>query len=136
MYDECLLERYILFCCLSGTVWWKCALKAEKEHIFSDPNTTKILVTGGGSVNKAILQIIADVFNAPVYTQVRPLLWVLSISANSYILVKELGEFKFSNCIQNISDLGYHSYLSTRPPKLVQLELAYIPQNIYLIKLN
>merc|ERR1712226_999036 len=34
-----------------------------------DPNTTKILVTGGGSVNMAILQIIADVFNAPVYTQ-------------------------------------------------------------------
>ena len=52
----------------------KCALKAEKGHIFSDPNTTKILVTGGGSVNKAILQIIADVFNAPVYTQVRTLL--------------------------------------------------------------
>ena len=57
--------------------------KAERGHIFADPNTTKILVTGGGSVNKAILQIIADVFNAPVYTQVRPLLWVLSISINS-----------------------------------------------------
>ena len=39
-------------------------------HFLSDPNTTKILVTGGGSVNMAILQIIADVFNAPVYTQV------------------------------------------------------------------
>ena len=48
--------------------------KAERGHIFADPNTTKILVTGGGSVNKAILQIIADVFNAPVYTQVRTLL--------------------------------------------------------------
>lgn len=32
--------------------------------------STKILVTGGGSVNRSILQIIADVFNAPVFTQV------------------------------------------------------------------
>lgn len=31
---------------------------------------TNILVTGGASVNKSILQVIADVFNAPVYTQV------------------------------------------------------------------
>lgn len=31
---------------------------------------TRILVTGGGSVNNSILQIMADVFNAPVYTQV------------------------------------------------------------------
>ena len=29
----------------------------------------RILVTGGGSVNTSILQIIADVFNTPVYTQ-------------------------------------------------------------------
>ncbi|ALC47141.1 CG3534 [Drosophila busckii] len=32
-------------------------------------NETKILATGGASVNKSILQIIADVFNAPVYIQ-------------------------------------------------------------------
>ena len=63
--------------------------KAERGHIFADPNTTKILVTGGGSVNKAILQIIADVFNAPVYTQVRPLLWVLSISTNILAFFKD-----------------------------------------------
>lgn len=30
----------------------------------------KILATGGASVNKSILQVIADVFNAPVYQQV------------------------------------------------------------------
>ena len=35
-----------------------------------DPDSTRILVTGGGSVNASILQIIADVFNAPVLTQV------------------------------------------------------------------
>eukprot|EP00092_Neocalanus_flemingeri_P014859 GFUD01016044.1.p1 GENE.GFUD01016044.1~~GFUD01016044.1.p1 ORF type:complete len:541 (+),score=138.72 GFUD01016044.1:243-1865(+) len=35
-------------------------------HLSSD---TRILVTGGASVNTAILQVIADVFNANVYTQ-------------------------------------------------------------------
>lgn len=33
-------------------------------------NEAKILATGGASVNKSILQVIADVFNAPVYQQV------------------------------------------------------------------
>lgn len=33
-------------------------------------SNTKILATGGASVNKSILQVIADVFNCPVYTQV------------------------------------------------------------------
>lgn len=30
---------------------------------------TKIVATGGASVNKSILQVISDVFNAPVYVQ-------------------------------------------------------------------
>jgi xylulokinase len=30
---------------------------------------TRILATGGASANKSILQVMADVFNAPVYTQ-------------------------------------------------------------------
>jgi len=30
---------------------------------------TRIIVTGGGSANEAILQVISDIFNAPVYTQ-------------------------------------------------------------------
>lgn len=33
-------------------------------------NETKIIATGGASVNKSILQVISDVFNAPVYVQV------------------------------------------------------------------
>jgi hypothetical protein len=32
---------------------------------------TRILVCGGASANDAILQIISDIFNAPVYTKVR-----------------------------------------------------------------
>ena len=32
--------------------------------------TRRILVTGGASANDRILQIISDVFNAPVYIQV------------------------------------------------------------------
>ena len=40
---------------------------------------TRILVTGGASVNKAIQQVIADVFNASVYTMVSSLqLWSLT----------------------------------------------------------
>ncbi|KAG8240102.1 hypothetical protein J437_LFUL019686, partial [Ladona fulva] len=30
---------------------------------------TRVLATGGASSNKAILQVLADVFNAPVYVQ-------------------------------------------------------------------
>ncbi|GLV44319.1 uncharacterized protein CBL_12385 [Carabus blaptoides fortunei] len=41
---------------------------AEDMGLKIGPNT-KILATGGASVNKSILQVIADVFNAPVYTQ-------------------------------------------------------------------
>lgn len=36
---------------------------------FSFGENTRILATGGASVNKAILQVMADVFNAPVYLQ-------------------------------------------------------------------
>lgn len=36
---------------------------------FLDQNT-RILATGGASVNQPILQVIADVFNSPVYIQV------------------------------------------------------------------
>jgi len=38
--------------------------------VFSSDSKTRILVTGGGSQNEAILQVISDIFNAPVYTQV------------------------------------------------------------------
>lgn len=32
---------------------------------------TKIIATGGASVNKSILQVVSDVFNAPVFVQVK-----------------------------------------------------------------
>lgn len=38
----------------------QCGLKIGPE--------TRVLATGGASANKAILQIIADIFNSPVYT--------------------------------------------------------------------
>lgn len=37
---------------------------------FSFGEDTRILATGGASANKSILQVLSDVFNAPVYTQV------------------------------------------------------------------
>lgn len=36
---------------------------------FSFGENTRILCTGGASANKSILQVVADVFNAPVYIQ-------------------------------------------------------------------
>ena len=33
-------------------------------------SNTRVLVTGGGSRNSTILQVISDIFNAPVFTQV------------------------------------------------------------------
>lgn len=36
---------------------------------FSFGERTRILATGGASANKSILQVMADVFNAPVYIQ-------------------------------------------------------------------
>jgi len=36
---------------------------------FNFGEDTRILATGGASANKAILQVVADVFNAPVYIQ-------------------------------------------------------------------
>jgi len=43
-------------------------LHAERLGFHLTPDT-RILVTGGASVNKGILQVVSDVFNAAVYTQ-------------------------------------------------------------------
>ena len=43
-------------------------LHAEQMGFHLTPDT-RILVTGGASVNTAILQVVSDVFNAKVYTQ-------------------------------------------------------------------
>jgi xylulokinase len=46
------------------------AKRAYAEDIgFTLGKETKILATGGASANKAILQVLSDVFNAPVYLQ-------------------------------------------------------------------
>ncbi|KAJ8307079.1 hypothetical protein KUTeg_015163 [Tegillarca granosa] len=39
---------------------------AELRGMKTDPNT-RIIATGGASINKSILQVMSDVFNAPVY---------------------------------------------------------------------
>lgn len=44
------------------------AIAADMGFHFGEE--TKIIATGGASVNQSILQVIADVFNAPVYIQV------------------------------------------------------------------
>ncbi len=47
------------------------ALAATSDSSSSSASDRRILVCGGASVNRAILQVVADVFNAPVFT--RPL---------------------------------------------------------------
>lgn len=49
-------------------------------HINKD---TKILATGGASINKSILQVMSDVFNAPVYIQVSKILYFF-LTQNNY----------------------------------------------------
>lgn len=44
------------------------AVAESMGFLFGDD--AKIIATGGASVNTSILQVIADVFNAPVYLQV------------------------------------------------------------------
>lgn len=39
------------------------------EMGYSFGEDTRILTTGGGSENKSVLQVVSDVFNAPVYIQ-------------------------------------------------------------------
>lgn len=43
---------------------------------FADENT-KIIATGGASENKYILQVLSDVFNAPVYVQVENFFFII-----------------------------------------------------------
>merc|ERR1712203_1223067 len=51
---------------LRGNCWQS---DYTRRQLGSSSHDTRILVTGGASVNLAILQVVADVFNANVYTQ-------------------------------------------------------------------
>lgn len=55
------------------------AVAESMGFLFGDD--AKIIATGGASVNTSILQVIADVFNAPVYLQV-------SLKLHSYHMEK------------------------------------------------
>lgn len=71
---------------------------------FLDKNT-KILATGGASLNKSILQVMADVFNVPVYVQVSKTLRML----NSYKINQKIieGNKKFSITRSGISSKSW-----------------------------
>lgn len=48
-------------------------LRAHAENLgYSLESGARILATGGASANKSILQVLADVFNTPVYVQEKP----------------------------------------------------------------
>lgn len=53
---------------IEGQMLHKRAIATDMGFHFGEQ--TNIIATGGASVNKSILQVIADVFNASVYIQV------------------------------------------------------------------
>lgn len=53
---------------IEGQMLHKRAIASDMGFHFG--SNTKIIATGGASVNKSILQVISDVFNAPVFVQV------------------------------------------------------------------
>jgi xylulokinase len=53
---------------IEGQMLHRKAIASDMGFNFGE--NTRILATGGGSANKSILQVMADVFNAPVYIQV------------------------------------------------------------------
>ena len=92
--------------------------------IFSDAIVSRrILVTGGASANDKILQIISDVFNAPVYIQVR------EISVN-YITPNTVQIYLENNYI-GISLENLNKYIpvffSKIQPTLQHWEVATVP---------
>lgn len=52
---------------IEGQMLHRRAVASDMGFTFGE--NTRILATGGASANKAILQVLADVFNAPVYIQ-------------------------------------------------------------------
>lgn len=52
---------------IEGQMLHRRAVASDMGFTFGED--TRILATGGASANKAILQVLADVFNAPVYIQ-------------------------------------------------------------------
>lgn len=57
-------------------------LKNNLEYIIIGGNC-RVFVTGGASTNHSILQVLSDVFNADVFTQV----FIRTIAVNSRIVV-------------------------------------------------
>lgn len=62
---------------------------------------TNILATGGGSENKSILQVMADVFNAPVYVQeaANSAMLGAAYQAKHGLLSKTSNYFKITSCL-------------------------------------
>ncbi|KAH8247205.1 hypothetical protein KR038_000170 [Drosophila bunnanda] len=90
-------------------------------------NKTQILATGGASVNKSILQIIADVFNAPVHiqTESEAALMGAAFRAAYAVYKHELDE--------GTTPLSYRDYVLSLTPNKLQLvcEPHKDSENIY-----
>ena len=74
-------------------------IHAERMGFTVTSDTTRILVTGGASVNTVILQVIADVFNAKVYTMVRA---KINFNSDLSLFCVIAGSSKFSSTWRSI----------------------------------
>uniref|UniRef100_A0A034V9D9 Xylulose kinase n=3 Tax=Endopterygota TaxID=33392 RepID=A0A034V9D9_BACDO len=112
---------------IEGQMLHKRAVAADMGfHFGSD---TKIIATGGASVNKSILQVVSDVFNAPVFVQNESEAALFGAAYRAkYSLY--LNSIKTSNDISNgnintenstLTPLSYHDYIMQFIPNLLKL---------------
>ena len=81
-------------------------LRAHAENLgYAVGADSRILATGGASTNKAILQAMADVFNAPVYVQEKPNSAALgaALMAKYGESLREIGRLSNSSCFIHVA---------------------------------
>ncbi|XP_053970048.1 xylulose kinase isoform X1 [Anastrepha ludens] len=113
---------------VEGQMLHKRAVAADMGFHFGDE--AKIIATGGASVNKSILQVISDVFNAPVFVQneseaalfgaayrAKYALYLNSLKESKYVNENENGNEKPSTSVP----LGYHDYIIQFIPNHLKL---------------
>uniref|UniRef100_W8B422 Xylulose kinase n=2 Tax=Ceratitis capitata TaxID=7213 RepID=W8B422_CERCA len=113
---------------IEGQMLHKRAIASDMGFHFG--SNTKIIATGGASVNKSILQVISDVFNAPVFVQneseaalfgaayrARYSLYVNSLQESNSEIYQDANTKNLDSSLQ----LNYHDYVTQFIPNHLQL---------------
>lgn len=114
---------------IEGQMLHKRAVAADMGFHFG--SNTKIIATGGASVNKSILQVISDVFNAPVYVQNESEAALFGAAYRAkYSLYLDSLKSTDEGCVCNgnintenptFPPQNYHNYIMQFIPNLLQL---------------